>query len=93
MAGAGEPQHVLVWWLLECQPDLSIPIHSHLWSKYSKIPGLNLFLQESYCRSLCGFPNFYFHFRAGRQLQGGKGGRLQLKQSGVGIAVLDSPVG
>ena len=30
----------------ECQLDLSIPIHSHLWSKYSKIPGLNLFLQE-----------------------------------------------
>ena len=50
MAGAEEPQHVLVWWLLECQSDLSVPIHSHLWSKYSRIPGLNLFLHN--CRSL-----------------------------------------
>ena len=30
----------------ECQLDLFIPIHSHLWSKYSKIPGLNLFLHN-----------------------------------------------
>ena len=51
------------------------------------IPGLNLFLQDkSYCRSLCGFPNFYFHFRAGGQLQGG-GGRSS-KQPRQGCSTL-----
>ena len=69
MAGAREPQHVRAV-AKECQLDLSIPIHSHPWSKYSKIPGFNLFLQKSYCTpQICGFPNFYFHFRAGLQLQ------------------------
>ena len=71
---------------------LSIPIHSHLWLKYLKIPGLNLFLQDkSYCRSLCGFPNFYFHFRAGRQLQGGGRRAIFLAKTWFNIDIASEP--
>ena len=97
MAGAEEPQHVLVWRLLECQPDLSVPIHSHLWSKYSKIPGLNLFLQESYCTSLiCGFPNFYiFPFQSwstvARRERGHHCSQALVQHWHIGVILCDLP--